>query len=295
MATTTRTTEAQQERSKSSGLLQRIPVTNIVYYLILIWFTLVLIGPTSWLMLAGFKPNPEILSSPYLLPQDPNLAGYDAAINDVGLPNFFVNSFIVSVGTMISVLVVATLAAYPIARFNFPLKSFFSLVFSLGIVVPVTSLIVPEILIIRTLGLFDTKHGLILLYTALYFPISFLILRAFFIGIPREIEEAAIMDGASYWTLLTRVILPISSPGLSTVAVVVFVFTWNEFLYALLLTSSTENRTVQVAIQFFRSQFDFNLQGMYAAVSLVMIVPIIVFILMQERVVSGLTAGATKT
>ena len=102
------------------------------------------------------------------------------------------------------------------------------------------------------------------------------------------------MDGASYWTLLTRVILPISTPGLSTIGVLVYVFTWNEFLFALLVTSSAENRTVQVAIQFFKSQFDFNLQGMYAAVTMVMIVPIIIFIVMQERVISGLTAGATK-
>lgn len=277
-----------------SKIWSKISLTHVIYYLILIWFTIFLIGPILWLMSASFKTNAEILSAASFFPQTLDFSGYDAAINDVGLPNFFLNSFIISTGSVISVLTVTTLAAYPIARFEFRFRNTLSLIFSLGIVVPITSLIVPEILIIRTLGLFDTRHGLILLYTAIYFPISFVVLRSFFLTIPQEIEEAAIMDGASYWRMLTRIILPIATPGLSTIGVLVFVFTWNEFLYSLLIMSSSENRTVQVAIQFFRSQFDFNIQGMYAAVTMVMVVPIIVYIIMQERVVSGLTAGATK-
>lgn len=113
-------------------------------------------------------------------------------------------------------------------------------------------------------------------------------------SLPPELEEAALIDGANYWTMLFRLIMPLSMPGISTVGVLVFIFTWNEFLYALLLISSAEHRTVQIAIRFFKSTFDFNLRGMFAAITLVMIVPILVFIVLQERVVSGLTAGATK-
>lgn len=185
------------------------------------------------------------------------------------------------------------MAAYPLARFEFRGKQFLTVFFSLGIIVPVTALIVPELYLMYTLGLHDTKVGLILL-SALFFPISFLILRAFFLSIPQSLEEAAIIDGANYWTLLARIVLPLSGPGLSTVAVLVFIWTWNEFLYSLLMMASEQNRTVQVAIKFFTAQFDFNLPGMFAAVTLVMLVPIVAFLLLQERVVSGLTAGATK-
>lgn len=273
---------------------QRIPLTKIAYAFILAWFTIILMTPIIWLVASSFKTNSAILSASSFFPQEINLRGYQTAFSEVGLHRFFINSFIISTASTLSVLTVATLAAYPLARFDFRGRGVLTTIFSLGIVVPITSLIVPEIVIMTELGLRNTREGLILLYTALFFPISFLVMRAFFLSIPREIEEAAMIDGANYFTILRRVILPISGPGLSTVGVMVFVWTWNEFLYALLMISSAEQRTVQVAIRFFTSQFDFNYPGMFAAVTMVMVVPIIIFLLLQERVISGLTAGATK-
>ena len=263
-------------------------------YAVLLFFTLVLLTPILWLVLATFKTNQEILIDPAFFPSALNTQGWVDAFTKTNLVGVFLNSFIISVSSTLCVLVVASMAAYPLARFEFRGKRFLTLFFSLGIIVPVTALIVPELYLMYTLNLHDTKVGLILLYTALYFPISFLILRAFFLSIPQSLEEAAIIDGASYWTLLARIVLPLSGPGLSTVAVLVFIWTWNEFLYSLLMMASESNRTVQVAIKFFTAQFDFNLPGMFAAVTLVMLVPIIAFLLLQERVVSGLTAGATK-
>ena len=263
-------------------------------YAVLLFFTLVLLTPILWLVLATFKTNQEILIDPAFFPSALNTQGWVDAFTKTNLLGVFLNSFIISVSSTLCVLVVASMAAYPLARFDFRGKRFLTLFFSLGIIVPVTALIVPELYLMYTLRLHDTKVGLILLYTALYFPISFLILRAFFLSIPQSLEEAAIIDGASYWTLLARIVLPLSGPGLSTVAVLVFIWTWNEFLYSLLMMASESNRTVQVAIKFFTAQFDFNLPGMFAAVTLVMLVPIVAFLLLQERVVSGLTTGATK-
>ena len=263
-------------------------------YAVLLFFTLVLLTPVLWLVLATFKTNQEILIDPAFFPSALNTQGWVDAFTKTNLLGVFLNSFIISVSSTLCVLVVASMAAYPLARFDFRGKRFLTLFFSLGIIVPVTALIVPELYLMYTLRLHDTKVGLILLYTALYFPISFLILRAFFLSIPQSLEEAAVIDGASYWTLLARIVLPLSGPGLSTVAVLVFIWTWNEFLYSLLMMASESNRTVQVAIKFFTAQFDFNLPGMFAAVTLVMLVPIVAFLLLQERVVSGLTTGATK-
>lgn len=286
-------------RSRSAGgrlraALRAVPARVVFDYLILAWFTVATMTPIVWLIASSFKTNAQILSASGFFPSEINWQGYVDAFTTTNLPLYFFNSFVVSASATLLVLAVATMAAYPLARFDVPAGGFLTTVFSLGIVVPVTSLLVPETIVMRTLGLYDSRIGLIVLYAALYFSISFLVLRAYFLSLPREIEEAAMVDGAGYWTILTRVVLPLSGPGLSTVAVIVFIFTWNEFLYALLVLTSADKRTVQIAIKFFTSQFDFNLPGMFATITLVMIVPIAVFLVMQERVIEGLTAGATK-
>jgi raffinose/stachyose/melibiose transport system permease protein len=142
--------------------------------------------------------------------------------------------------------------------------------------------------------MYDTKIGLTLVYSALFFPITFVVYRGFFLNIPKDLESAAAIDGAGYFNTLVRIVLPISIPAFSTVIVLVFIRTWNEFYYALLLTGREANRTVQVAIQFFKSAFDFNFPGLFASLVLVMIVPVVLYVVFQEKVVSGLTAGATK-
>ncbi len=284
---------SKQAAAKQVGR-QGINVRRIVDYAILLFFVVVLLTPIAWLVLASFKTKNAVMIDTSFFPTEVNFQGWIDAFTKTNLASVFLNSFLISTLSTLSVLIVASLAAYPLARFEFWGKRFLTVFFSLGIVIPVTALIVPELYLMYTLHLHDTKLGLVLLYTALYFPISFLILRAFFLSIPQSLEEAAIIDGANYWILLYRIVLPLSGPGLSTVAVLIFIWTWNEFLYSLLMMSSEHNRTVQVAIRFFKAQFDFNLPGMFATITLVMLVPVIAFLLLQERVVTGLTAGATK-
>ncbi|MEQ8400255.1 MAG: carbohydrate ABC transporter permease [Roseitalea porphyridii] len=267
---------------------------TITYYAIIAWFCFAMLFPILWLVLAAFKTNAEILSASGYFPRQWSLDGFEDALTEIGLIRYLANSFLVSAGAASLVVVVSAMAAYPVARFEFRGRNIVVTVFALGLVMPFSALIVPETLIIRTLGLYDTRIGLMLLYAGLFLPISFLVMRAFFLSLPLSIEEAAIMDGASYWQIFTRIVLPLSGPGISTVAIMIFVFTWNEFLFATLVLSSEDKRTAQVAIRFFQSQFDFNLPGMFAAITVVMLVPIMVFIVLQERVVRGLTAGAVK-
>lgn len=278
---------------RTSGYHRPIWLT-ISYYAVLAWFTIAMLFPIGWLVLAAFKTNAEILSASSYFPIEWNLEGFEDALTEVGLLGYLMNSFIVSVGASVLVVVAASMAAYPVARFRFRGRDTITILLSLGLVIPLTALIVPETLIIRAIGLHDTRIGLILLYASIFLPISFLLLRAYFLSLPVSIEEAAIMDGANYWQILIRIVAPLSGPGISTVAIMIFVFTWNEFLFATLILSSEERRTAQVAIRFFQSQFDFNLPGMFAAITIVMLVPIFVFIILQERVVRGLTAGAVK-
>ena len=264
------------------------------YYAILAWFCVVMLAPILWLVLAAFKTNAEILSASSYVPEEWNLGGFRDAITEIGLLGYLFNSFVVSAGAAALTAAVASLAAYPVARYEFRGKETVTVLFALGLVMPFTALIVPETIIIRAIGLYDSRIGLILLYAGLFLPISFLVMRAFFLSLPVSIEEAAIMDGAGYWQILGKIVLPLSRSGLSTVCIMIFVFTWNEFLFATLVLSSEDKRTAQVAIRFFQSQFDFNLPGMFAAITIVMLVPITVFVLLQEQVVRGLTAGATK-
>ncbi len=282
------------ERLANSPVSKRPLWLTLAYYLILAWFTVAMLFPIGWLVLASFKTNAEILGAGSYLPESLNLTGFEDALSQVNLLKYLFNSLLISAGTAFTVVVVSSMAAYPVARFQFRGRELVTTLFALGLVMPLTALIVPETLIIRTLGLYDTRIGLILLYAAIFLPISFLVMRAFFLSLPTSIEEAAIVDGASYWQILYKIVAPLSMPGISTVAIMIFVFTWNEFLFATLILSSEDKRTAQVAIRFFQSQFDFNLPGMFAAISIVMIVPILVFIVLQEKVVSGLTAGANK-
>lgn len=293
--TTSAGSKAVVVRPATSGLKTRKVLIRTVQYSILAALTVFIALPPFWLVISSFKTNNEILTASLALPKGLNLSGYVASITEAKLHLFFLNTVIVSGSTVVLLLAIATMAAYPLARYDFPFKRFLTLTFSLGILIPGITLVVPEVIIIRRLGLYQTKLGLIVMYTAIFFPISFLVLRSFFLSLPTELEEAAIIDGAGYFRTLLQVILPLSVPGLATVAVIIFIWSWNEFFYAFILTGSESSRTMQVAIRFFISQFDFNYSGLFAGVTVAMIPPVIAFVLFQEQVVSGLTAGAVKS
>ena len=284
-----------RDAAVDSGSTARHVLVRAVQYVILALFTIFTTLPPLWLILSSFKTNNEILTSSLALPSGFNTSGYVASFAEAQLHRFFLNTVIVSTSTVVLLLLVATLAAYPLARFEFPLRRPLTLLFSLGILIPGITLVVPEVIIIRRLGLYDTRLALILMYTAIFFPISFLVLRSFLLSLPKELEEAARIDGAGYFRTLFQVILPLSVPGLATVAVILFIWTWNEFFYAFILTGSEATRTMQIAMRFFISQFDFNYPGLFAAVTVAMIPPVIAYVLFQEQVVSGLTAGAVKS
>ncbi len=270
-------------------------LVRVVQYVLLGLLTIFTTLPPVWLILSSLKTNNEILTSSLALPSGFNTSGYVAVFVDAQLHLFFLNTVIVSTSTVVLLTLIALLAAYPLARFDFPLRRPLTLIFSLGILIPGITLIVPEVIIIRRLGLYDTRLALILMYTAIFFPISFLVLRSFLLSLPKELEEAARIDGAGYFRTLFQVILPLSVPGIATVAVILFIWTWNEFFYAFILTGSEATRTMQIAMRFFISQFDFNYPGLFAAVTVAMIPPVIAYVLFQEQVVSGLTAGAVKS
>jgi raffinose/stachyose/melibiose transport system permease protein len=255
---------------------------------------LISVIPFLWVLMLSMKTNDEILNSPLALPSHLVLAGYGNALDIAPLGQYMINSVIIAVVSTVINILISSMAAYATTRFDFKLKKPIVIIMSISLLLPITALIMPVYSIIRFLGLYDTKLALILVYTALDLPMSYFILRAFFLTIPKELEEAAFIDGASFLQCYRRIILPLTSPGMITAGILHFIFCWNEFLYALTLTASHSARTVPLALNYFTSQFAFDYNAMFSAVVMMIVPSILIFIVFQEKIIEGMTAGAVK-
>ena len=276
-----------------TGYLRGI-VGKILMYLFLAAIVCIAVAPIVWVFLSSFKTNAEILNDALALPSSFGLDGYRIALELAPLGKYFLNSLIVSsLSTVLNVLVLA-MAAYAFARLDFPGKSLIYVILCTAMVIPMTSLMHPVYLVINRLHLYDTKTGLVLVYAALGLPISLMILRSFFLTVPRSLEEAAYVDGASFVRTFVQIMLPIAKPALASAGVLQFLTAWNEFTYALVLTNSNNARTLPLSLGFFTSQFSYNYTAMFAAISIAVLPSILVFAVFQEQVVNSMVTGAVK-
>lgn len=267
---------------------------SVFSYLFMALCVLVALFPIVWVVLSSFKTNREILSNGLQLPSTFSFSGYKQALEMAPILKFFVNSLIVSfASTALNVFILA-MAGYVFAKKKFRFKNLIFGILSLSMVIPSTALMSPVYTVITKLHLYDTKMALILVYTALSMPISLMILRSAFAAIPTELEEAAYIDGAGFFRTFWQVMMPCAKGGLASAAVLAFLESWNEFTFALLLTSSTSTRTLPLSLSYFTSQFSFNYTAMFAAITIAVLPSIIVFSIFQEQVCSSLTAGSVK-
>jgi raffinose/stachyose/melibiose transport system permease protein len=277
--------------------MQRDVSTNIyslIKWVIIISFVFYAIFPFLWLVLASLKTNAELLDDPFKLPKVFQFKNYTDAIEAAGLGRLIINSLVISTSATFLNILFSSMCAFAIARHTFWGRNVLFLTISAGILVPLNALIIPYFAIINYLNLYDTRTGLILVYCAIGLPVSTFILTEFFRSIPKEIEEAAFLDGCNFASRYFRIMLPLALPGLATAGTFQFILCWNEFIYAMLLTSSTDIRTIQFGISYFTNQFFSDYVGMFAAVVVSILPSITVFILFQEKVISGLTAGSVK-
>ena len=267
---------------------------RVFSYLFMALCVLVALFPIVWVVLSSFKTNREILSNGLQLPSTFSFSGYKQALEMAPILKFFVNSLIVSfASTALNVFILA-MAGYVFAKKKVRFKNLIFGILSLSMVIPSTALMSPVYTVITKLHLYDTKMALILVYTALNMPISLMILRSAFAAIPTELEEAAYIDGAGFFRTFWQVMMPCAKGGLASAAVLAFLGSWNEFTFALLLTSSTSTRTLPLSLSYFTSQFSFNYTAMFAAITIAVLPSIIVFSIFQEQVCSSLTAGSVK-
>ena len=274
------------------------PLHWIGFIVILIWCLL----PVAWIISLSFKSIAETtVGSPQFLPKSATWDNYQTLLNydDPAGHDFLLalrNSFGISLIATLLAVIFATLAAYAIARLEFKGKR---LVLSLALAIamfPVVALVGPLFDLWRNLGLFNTWPGLIIPYMTFTLPMAIWVLSAFFREIPWELEQAAAVDGATPFQAFRKVIVPLAAPGVFTAAILVFFFAWNDFVFAITLTSTDRSRTVPAALNFFTGASQFQQPtGAISAAAVVVTIPIIILVLLfQRRIVAGLTSGAVK-
>ncbi|MFP4331601.1 MAG: carbohydrate ABC transporter permease [Spirochaetaceae bacterium] len=267
---------------------------RIFKWTVLLFFFFFTFLPLVWLLISSFKTNLELQQLPFALPQVWQFENYLNAIQISNLPLLFMNSVIVSTVSTALAMVITSMAAFVFSRERFRGSQGILNMVIAGVLVPIIALMAPYFRLTNSLGLYDSLWALILTYTAINIPISTFLMYGFMKTIPAELEEAAVIDGASFYQRFTQVVFPLSRIGLVTAGTFVFLFSWNEFIYALLLTSSVGSRTLQLGIRFFTSQFFTDYTSMFAAIVLAIIPSIAVYIFMHEKIIKGLTSGALK-
>lgn len=251
--------------------------------------------PFVWMGISSIKTLRELYTVPPIWwPAAPTWANYHTVLFQSNIPRYFLNSVVISVGSTGLALVLAIFASYGFARFDFRGKPLLQSFVLIGQLLPTAAIIVPLFITLRVLGLVNTYLGLILVYMIITLPLSVWMLTSYFKAIPVELEEAAIIDGASRLRVLFVITLPLSLPGIVAVLVYAFVTTWNEFIFALCFATDSSVKTLPIGLAEFSTEFDTD-WGAVMAASVVMTLPIaLLFLSMQKLFVGGLTAGATK-
>jgi multiple sugar transport system permease protein len=251
--------------------------------------------PVLWLLSLSFK-TPSAITNANFWPTQWTWGNYSGILTTQQFIRPLLNSIGIGLISTVIAVLLASMAAYAVARLAFPGKRLLIGMSLLIAMFPAISLVTPMFNIERVLGLFNTWPGLIIPYVAFGLPLGIYILAAFFREIPWELEKAAKMDGATPFQAFTRVIAPLAAPGMVTTAILVFLFCWNEFLFAISFTSTIASRTAPAALAFFSGSSQFTSPiGPIAAAAVVITIPIIIFVLFfQRRIVAGLTSGAVK-
>jgi len=251
--------------------------------------------PVVWMLSTSFKTNGEVFEvPPRLITENFSFDAYRAILGDPAQLRFFLNSYIVALSVTALTLFVAILAAYGFSRYQFPLKrSINAVIVSVQAVPPIT-LVIPYFGLVVALGLYNTYPGLILTHMVFTLPYAIIMMTAYFNTLPRELDESVKVDGASSWTALWRILVPISVPGMVAVGVYTFMISWNEYLFALTLTRTDDMRTVPIGIQLLMGQHSYEWNQMMAMSILGSIPVLVLFLLFQRRFIGGLTSGAVK-
>lgn len=269
-------------------------IKKISLYLLALLLVLFTTYPFIYMIATSFKSMREFFTTPFSIFLTAFSFEQYLAVFEMGLTNYFVNSIIITTLSVFIVVAIASLASYPLSRIKFKFNRPIFILFLAGMMIPVHATLIPIFIMSSNFGLYDTLWALLGPYVAFALPISVFIFTQFMQEIPKELEEAAQMDGASHWTIFSKVMFPNMKPAISTIVIYNFVFIWNEFIFALILIQSRSSQTLPVGLQNFYGEFSVNVPGLMAALTLASLPVILVFVISQEKVVKGLIGGAVK-
>ncbi|HJD16684.1 MAG TPA: carbohydrate ABC transporter permease [Candidatus Fournierella excrementavium] len=263
-------------------------------YLVELVVILLSVFPILWVVMSAFKTNGEILTSPLALPTSFSLDVFVHLFETYNFPVYFLNSLLAAgVSTLVSLLFYA-MGAYVIAKFEFPGRKLLFILFTITLLVPGHSKSQPIFSLVSDLGLFDSIWGVTLVYLSAGMAMSIFVLKAGFMAIPKSLDEAAIIDGAGFMRTFWSINLPLAKSALATAGILMFLGNWNEYYFASLLTHSDSQRTLPIALSFFTSEFSYNYTNLFAALTIVILPGILLYVFAQEQVQASVAATGIK-
>jgi raffinose/stachyose/melibiose transport system permease protein len=269
-------------------------LTRTLIYAFLGVLALAFLYPVALMVLTSFKSTPEIFRNPFGLPENWSLDTFRSVWTRAKFGLYLRNSLLITGASALLLLATAAPAAYALARYSFRLKPYLFLFFLAGIMIPIRLGILPLYLLMRDFGLLDTPFALILTYAASGMPMSVFLLSVFFRNLPRELEDAARIDGCNELQIFYRIMLPLVRPGLATVVIVNVVPWWNDFFFPLLFIQSDTWKTIPLGMQIFFGQHLVNWSLVFSGMVLASLPLLIIYLVMSRQFIAGLTAGAVK-
>ncbi len=267
---------------------------KLVFNLIMLLFSATCIFPIIWIIYSSLKTRSEFMLDTVSLPAGIQFKNYYSAFVEGRMYMYFRSSLFNSITTVLLVIALSFCIGYVLSRYKFKGRNFIYTLFIAGMLIPVYALIVPLFIQFKSLGMYDKFFTLILPYVAIRLPLSIFLFESFIKTIPVELDEAAYMDGASTLYTMSKIILPVCKPVMSTILILAFLDTWNEFPFALVLVTKEIYRTIPVGLTNFYGQYTTDYTTLMAAMVLSILPVIIVYLLFNKKIIQGMTAGAVK-
>jgi raffinose/stachyose/melibiose transport system permease protein len=287
--------ERESIRATAKSSKWRLGIGKALAWIILSILFATQVYPLLWLLLYSFKSDGEILDGNFLaLPQTMQWNNYTMAFRNGDYLTALFNSILVTGTTLIATILLSAMVSYAITRFRFRYGNALLVFFLIGIMIPHQSILLPLLLILKRAGILNTHLALILPYIGFAIPVAIFILATFFRSIPHEIEESAIVDGASIMRLFTSIIIPISTPPITTVTILTFVAVWNEYIMAATFISAKALKTLPFGVFSFVGQYSTNYGAMGAFLVLAALPVMLFYFLMAQKITKGMVAGAVK-
>lgn len=279
----------------SKSIRKTKTIKDIIAYVFLFLGLVMVITPFLFMISTALKPHTFVFEiPPRFIPEEVTGSNFIAALTKENFGGYFLNSAVVGISTTITTIIISAMMAYAFARIDFVGRKALFYTLLLGMMVPSVMLIIPQFIMSKQLATLDKRYGLVFIYTTMCIAQQTFLLKGYFSKVPKELEEAAFIDGAGRMKIFWKIIIPLSKPGLATVTIFTFLYSWDEFAFAHVSIQTITKRTLPIAIALFQSQY-LTQWGLVFAASLISLVPVIaVFIIFQKYFVKGISTAGLK-